>query len=138
MVEIERRTYGPDSTEPELTAIRARVSIVSTGVLMYRELPVTSAFSVDVMFDRVTEISAEMELFVFVADVSDCDRPNLNTRRRLVARLSQLHEQVPLLVAITGGSAMARAATRFVLGRSGIPVKICASESQALAEASSV
>ena len=57
---IEARPYGPDSTPEEIEAIRARLTWYEPGILLWRELPVQTIFSVRIKMIRLGEMVKEV------------------------------------------------------------------------------
>ena len=62
-VELAHRTYGPESTRDESAAIADRVSLIGERVLLMREIPIQSPFSVTLMFDRLEALAGDWEEF---------------------------------------------------------------------------
>ena len=59
-VDLEQRAYGPDSTREESDAIADRVSRIDERVLLMREMPVQSSFSINLMFDRLEGLASRL------------------------------------------------------------------------------
>ena len=70
-VDLEQRAYGPDSTREESEAIADRVSCIDERVLLMREMPVQSPFSINVMFDRLESLAGGWNRFSYVVDLSE-------------------------------------------------------------------
>lgn len=82
-VEIEKRPYGEDSTEEEREAIAERVSLYSDGLIALRQMPVPTPFSLDLMWDRIREISQDMPSFSMMVDLSETSKPSDEVRTHL-------------------------------------------------------
>ena len=86
-VELEARAYGPDSTPEEVAAIRSRLTVVDGKVLLWRELPVMSAFVVDICFDQVEAMCRAHGCRVLIVDSSVGSRPDAESRKRIFERV---------------------------------------------------
>ena len=112
--EIEKRAYGPNSTDEELSAIRNRLSYLGGGVILYVELPVVSEFSVDVCFDTVDEMIRVHDAHTFLVDLQNAGRPDAAARERLHKRISG-SQKIRHLATVTGKNALINVALRFIL-----------------------
>ena len=74
-MEIAQRAYGPESSREESDAIADRVSVIGERLLLMREIPVQSPFSVMLMFDRLEMLARDWDRFSYVADLSEATRP---------------------------------------------------------------
>ena len=93
-IELEARAYGPDSTPEEVEALRAQVTLHSSGdAVLWREIPVMSEFSIDVCSDRLEELCAAHGCRFLLVDSRAGARPDAVVRKRLLARSKQLVEQ---------------------------------------------
>ncbi len=111
---LERRAYGPDSTEQEQRAIRNLVTVHSDGVIVYREPPVVTKFTLDLFWERIRELSEGLDRFYLIADLTDTRPPNQEVRRYLRDLYATIH---PEYVAIfTGKNFVLNVAAKFVLG----------------------
>jgi hypothetical protein len=93
-VEIEQRPYGEDSTEEEREAIAERVSLYSDGLIAVRQMPVPTPFSLDLMWNRIREISQDMPSFSMMIDLSEASRPSDEVRahlKKLFSTISPKH-----------------------------------------------
>ncbi|MCX4247813.1 hypothetical protein [Paraliomyxa miuraensis] len=114
-VVLENRPYGPDSTEDEQRAIRAQVVRISDDVVLYRETPVVTAFSLDLMFGRIGELTAGRSPFYLVIDLTVTGPPSAEVRQYLRGLFRALE---PAYVAVfTGKNFMLNVAAKFVLGK---------------------
>lgn len=93
-VEIEKRPYGEDSTAEEREAIAERVSVYSDGLIAVRQMPVPTLFSLDLMWNRIREISQDMPSFSMMIDLSETSRASGEVRahlKKLFATISPGH-----------------------------------------------
>jgi hypothetical protein len=114
-MELERRPYGPDCTPAEREAIRARVQLVEDGIVLAREMPVASTYSLELMFERECELAARFERFALVVDVSDTAAPGAEER----AKIKQLALAIPGLVGIhvvTGKNVAVNVVAKMLMG----------------------
>lgn len=102
---------------------------------MVREIEDPTPQSVSIMWDQVETLASDWDSYILVCDLRVSARPDSATRRELSRRLDRVKDDVRLLVAFTGTNVVLRAAAWFVLGRTGLPVRVLPDEEAALAEA---
>src|SRR4051812_29620299 len=91
MATIEARPYGADMTAEERDALLARVFVVEPGIVFYREIPIQTVESVDLMIGRMHDLGFQWPSFIEVLDLSTVARPSPAVRaviRRWMQRLS--------------------------------------------------
>ena len=76
---LESNEVSPE----ERAAIAERVSLVGDGVLLWREVPVPSLVAVEIMAEKVQELTQGLDAYTRVVDLSESARPNAKVRRRL-------------------------------------------------------
>ena len=111
---LEKRRYGTDSSEAEQRAIRGRVSLHAEDVVIYREPPVVTSYTLDLFWERIRELTAGMNPYYLVGDLTGTGFPDAEIRAHLSKLYSTIH---PAHVAIfTGKNFMLNVAAKFVLG----------------------
>jgi hypothetical protein len=88
------------------------VSVVGERVLLLRELPVQSPFSIDVMFDRVEALSQDWPQFAYVVDLTEAKRPNPQTRAALKVRATRIQPRLAHVAIVVGNNLIMRAMAR--------------------------
>jgi len=120
-VEIEARAYGPESTPEEIAAIQARLTVVDDNVVLWRELPVMSPFSVDVCYDRLEALCRAHGCRLALVDVRGGGRPDAAARKRIQQRVTRVDNQLVHVAIVVGANPLVRVAARFV--QAGMPVR---------------
>ena len=69
-VDLEQRAYGPHSTPEECDAIADRVSRIEECVLLMREMPVQSPFSINVSLRLTSESTGRSVAILYSRPVS--------------------------------------------------------------------
>lgn len=118
-VELEERPYGPDSTDEEITAIRERIYLYRDDVVMLKEMPVQSAFHLDLFFEKIKEITAGLASFDILVDLTEAGRPSPEIRAHLKKHFNEL-EKLKHAAIFTGQNFMLNIAAKFVLSGCGI------------------
>jgi hypothetical protein len=113
-VTLKPRPYGPDSTPEEIEAIRARVYVISDGIVMWDEVPVMSDFQLDLMGDKLTEITAGMKSFKMLVDITQTGIATAENRAKLRALFTH-REKLERLAVFTGKNPVVNIGARFVL-----------------------
>ena len=111
-VELAHRAYGSESTRDERAAIAERVSLIGERVLLMREMPIQSPFSVTLMFDRLEALTADWDRFGYVVDLTDAGRPGPETRAVLKERVLRISPRVTHVAIVVGGNLIMRAMAR--------------------------
>jgi len=109
---IEERAYGLEATPGETEAIQNRVSLVADHILLLREIPVQSPFSINLMFDRVDDLSREWTRFAYVADLTEARRPDPETRAALKSRVTRIGPRLTHVAIVVGNNLIMRAMAR--------------------------
>jgi hypothetical protein len=117
--EIEVRPYGPDSTPEEVEAIRARVFLLDERTVGYREMPVQTPFHIDLFDEKMRELTADIDAFDLLIDLSEAKPPSAETRARL-RKLFGAHTKMSRAAVFTGKNFMLNIAAKFVLSGMGL------------------
>jgi hypothetical protein len=131
-VDFDARPYGPDSTPEEIAAMRARVSLLADDVVLYRELPVMTVFSVDVFFGRIEELFREHGCPYLMVDVSAGGRPDAAERKRIQEWIQRLTPPLRHIAVITAKNVLVTIAAKFV--QATLPVTLSIHDTVAEAE----
>jgi hypothetical protein len=113
-VNLEQRAYGPESTREESEAIADRVSSIDERVLLMREVPVQSPFSINLMFDRLESLARGWDRFAYVVDLSEARRPDAETRAVLKERVLRVSPRVAHVAIVVGSNLLMRAMARLL------------------------
>ena len=134
-MELTERTYGPESTREERVAIEDRVSLIGERILLMREIPVQSPFSVTLMFDRLETIVQDWDRFAYVVDLTEATRPGPETRAALKTRVLHISTRVVHVAIVVGGNVLMRAMARlFAYGMGLRSVSVHTSRAEAIEE----
>jgi hypothetical protein len=114
MVTIEERPYDATMTPEERSTMLARVYVVEPGIVFYREIPVQSVESIDLMLGRLYELGCQWPTFVEVLDLSKVARPSPAVRAVIRSWMLRLAPQMAHLCIIVETNFVMRAVARFV------------------------
>ncbi len=81
---FEHRAYGPESTPEEVAAIRGRVSHLRDNIVEFRDLPVGSTFSLELMAVEMRRIAEGWRSIKVYVDVAAARRPSAEYREALL------------------------------------------------------
>ncbi len=79
---------------------------------MLLEVPVQSPFTIDVLFDRLEELTVGLDRFAYVVDLSGVKRPDARTRERLRQRAGQINPRLAHVGIVVGANAVIRAVAK--------------------------
>ena len=114
MVTIEERPYGADMTPDERDMLLSRVYVLEPGILFYREVPVQSVESIDLMLGKLHELGSQWPTFIEVLDLSKVERPSPAVRAVLRGWFLRLAPRLAHLCIIVETNFVMRAVARFV------------------------
>ena len=86
---------------------------------MYKELPVQSIFQLDLFMEKVREITAGLNSFDMLVDLTEANRPSPEIRAHLKKRFNEL-EKLRHVAVFTGQNFLLNIAAKFVLSGCGI------------------
>jgi hypothetical protein len=122
---LELRPYGPDSTAAEISAIAARVSLLARDVLLIREVPHPTLFSVDVCCTRLQQLMPSGMMFACVLDMSESRVPPAEVRAHIKLRFGTFADAVFHAAVFTDSNAIVTIAARFVMAGMGLRSYSC-------------
>lgn len=114
MVTVEARPYGADMTPEERRTLLSRVYVVEPGIVFYREIPVQSVESIDLMLARLYELGCEWPTFIEVLDLSTVVRPTPAVRVVIRGWMLRISPRMAHLCVIIEKNFVMRAVARFV------------------------
>lgn len=106
---------SPHSSQEEINAVRSRVFLLSEKIVCIKEIPNVTPYSVDIIFDKVDEITKGLKEFNIVIDLAETGSPNALSRRRLSKRFGELCKKAKHISFCTGKNMLANTAIRFIL-----------------------
>ncbi len=116
---IEARAYGPDCTPEERDALRNRVTLIESDVVLFFEVPVPSPYQLDIAWGRIGELTNHLPRFFLVVDLSVASRPKPEVRTHLKNLI--LTRRQPAYTAIaTEANFVLNVAARFVFASTGL------------------
>ena len=130
------REYGPESTPEERQAIADRVSVVDARILLVREVPVQSPFSVHLMYDRIETLTQYWNRFAYIVDLTEAKRPDARTRAALKERSLRINRRISHVAVVVGTNELMRIMARlFAYGMGLASVSIHATSAEAIERA---
>lgn len=133
MIQLEAKAYGPDSTPGEIEAIRARLYVLRPGVVMYREVPVPSAFQIGVFAEQLRLLTAGLAEFSMIMDLTQA-RPPGGAVREALRELFAGQPGLRRVAVFTGGNFIINGVAKLLLKSSGVKSPVmCKDEAEALA-----
>lgn len=131
-MQIEAKAYGPDSTPNEIRAIEERLSLLGPGVVMYREVPVPSAFQIGVFAAKLRRLTAGLDGFSMIMDLTQAKPPGGPVREALRGMFSE-QPGLRAVAVFTGGNFIINGVAKLLLKNCGVRNLImCKDEAEAL------
>ena len=116
---IEARPYGPDASDAERRALKARVRWLDDDIIEYVEVPVMSTFSIELMMEAIQELVGDRSRFALLIDLTGTTRPSAEIRECLRKCIVRERHRVRHVAMFTDGFLLSVAAT-FVFGHLGV------------------
>ena len=115
----ERRGSGAASLRPRLDPRGVRRDRgpglrIDERVLLMREMPVQSPFSINLMFDRLEGLARDWDRFSYVVDLREARRPDAETRAALKERAFRVSPRVAHVAIVVEGNLLMRAMARLL------------------------
>ena len=114
MVTIEARPYGADMTPDERDMLLSRIYVVESGIVFYREIPVQTVESVNLMLARMYELGCQWPTFIEVLDLSTVIRPSPAVRAVIREWMQRISPRMAHMCVIVEKNFVIRAVARFV------------------------
>jgi hypothetical protein len=111
----DRGTSGDaDMTPEERSEMLSRVYVIEPGIVFYREVPVQSVESIDLMLGHLYELGSQWPTFIEVLDLSKAERPTPAVRAVLKSWMRRLAPRMAHLCIIVESNFVMRAVARFM------------------------
>ena len=117
--DLENRAYGPDITEEERILLRTQVSLLDGEILFWREAPVPSISQLDIYAEKMSELTAGLEQFYLLVDLSRSARPGPEILEH-IRKIMQPQTRLMHAAIFTGMNFMVNIGAKFLLARMGI------------------
>jgi len=101
-------------TGEEREQLLSQVFVIESGIVFYREFPVQSVESVDLMLGRLHELSGQWPEFIEVLDLSKVLRPSPAVRAAIRAWMKKMVPRMTHMCIIVESNVIIRAVARFV------------------------
>ena len=101
-------------TGEEREELLSQVFVIEPGIIFYREIPVQSVESVDLMLGRMYELACEWPEFIEVLDLSKVLRPSPAVRAAIRVWIKKMAPRMTHMCVIVESNVIIRAVARFV------------------------
>jgi len=101
-------------TGEEREQLLSQVFVIESGIVFYREIPVQSVESVDLMLGRLDELSGQWPEFIEVLDLSKVLRPSPAVRAAIRVWITKMAPRMTHMCIIVESNVIIRAVARFV------------------------
>ena len=101
-------------TVEEREQLLSQVFVIEPGIVFYREIPVQSVESVDLMLGRMYELACQWPEFIEVLDLSQVLRPSPAVRAVIRGWMKKMVPRMTHMCVIVESNVVIRAVARFV------------------------
>ncbi|MBA3546424.1 MAG: serine/threonine protein kinase [Nannocystis sp.] len=99
----------------DVAAIRARIRPIEPGVLRYHEVPVPSAFSVQVMRSELTRLTGDGAPYTLVVELDEANMPGVAVRRHIIEMFAD--PQLEYVALLAGGDPVKVLSATLIVGQ---------------------
>lgn len=131
-ITIEKREYGPDSSEDETKLIKDCIYMLNENTIYWKEVPVMSVWQVEKFGEKIDELIKNLDDFYILIDLTESKPPNAPVREALRKVFSPLKDRVISASAFTEKNFFINVAAKFVLGGSGLTFSVHKKKEDAL------
>src|SRR5262245_34040725 len=108
-MQAEARPYDQVMTPDERARLLSRVFVIEPRIVFYREIPVPTAESIDLMLGRLAVLAEDWPKFVEVLDLRGVARPTPEVRAALKRWMDKLSPRMTLVVVILADNPVMKA-----------------------------
>lgn len=108
----EARPLETGALPDERDELRRRVWPIEDRLFMMVEVPHQTPYTVDVLLDRLEELTAGLDRFAYVVDLTGVNRPDARTRARLRERIAEITPRIAHVGVVVGANVVIRAVAR--------------------------
>lgn len=101
-------------TAEEREGLLSRIFVVEPGIVFYREIPVQTVESVDLMLARMFELGSQWPDFIEVLDLSTVERPSAAVRATIRDWMKKIVPRMTHMCVIVEKNFVIRSVARFV------------------------
>jgi len=114
-MEIEDRAYGPDSSDEDIQILRNRVKLYEKDIILFKELPVMTDFSIKVTTDEIaTYLNSGVARYIII-DLVGVPPPSALIRAKLKEYYSQYTDQIEHMAFFTGKNALINLVAKYMV-----------------------
>ena len=108
----EARPLETGALPDERDELRRRVWPIGDRLFMLVEVRHQTPYTVDVLLDRLEELTAGLDRFAYVVDLTGVNRPDARTRARLRERIAEITPRIAHVGVVVGANVVIRAVAR--------------------------
>lgn len=116
--QFEERKYSEDASIEEITAIKKSVYHLSENIILLKQLPVVSSFSILVTFNQIDLLAKQNGLYGLIIDVSESKKPDAIVRRAINDRFKRIPENIRHVAFLTKDNIIVKTVIKFVMFQS--------------------
>lgn len=109
---IETGPFEANAAPDVRVELQKRVWKIEDRLFMMVEVPVQTPFTLDVIFDRLEELTAGLDRFAYIVDLSAVKRPDARVREKLRQRVGKINHRLAHVGVVIGRNAVIRAVAK--------------------------
>lgn len=118
-IEIQAKAYDSSCSAEEKKAIQDRVSIYKDDIILYHEMPVPSAYQLELFMKKLDKLTHDLGQYNILVDLRETSPPEAELRAMLKEYFSQLRG-LKHFAACTGKNFIINLSAKFVIASFGI------------------
>ncbi len=112
---LEEKKYEEGCSEEIINLIKDRVTVEGGAVILFKEIPIQTPFSVNIIFDQINLLKDQVNDYIIVIDLTEAKMPDVKVRRRIGERFTMLSENFKHVAFFTGKNGIINTAIKFVM-----------------------
>jgi len=100
---IEKIAYDENCDGAIKQALLDRVYILEPGVVYFKQIPLHSTYSLDLMFDEMFRLGKSFEKWSVIIDLTEASRPDAQSRRKINQTFKRLTAEAVFIGFYTKG-----------------------------------
>jgi len=102
-IRIEKVAYTESCSDEIKQALKDRVYVFEPGIIYFKQIPLLSPFSMQLMFEELFRLGSTFEKWGVILDLRDGSKPDAKTRRVINEVLHRMADETEHLSILTKG-----------------------------------
>ena len=115
VIKIEKRPYGPDSTEAEIQMLKDRVELLDDSTIYIDEVPIMSPFEIEVTTKQIAKYLRTSNARFLIINLIGTQNPDVVLRAEIKKHYSPFAEHLEHIAFYTGNNKLINLIAKFMV-----------------------